>query len=143
MQTARRLIRHHRHLTGIVLVLVLALRVIVPSGFMPTVSDGRIVVAVCSGSGPMSITRPPPATHAVAGLHGDRNEPEHQPDHGKMDQPCAFAGLSTLAIAAVDAALLTVALALVAALAVRIAAPLATARASYLRPPLRGPPAAA
>jgi hypothetical protein len=76
----------------------------------------------------------------MAGMdHGDDHGSSKE--HGKPEMPCAFAGLSALALGAVDAILLPAALAFVAIVALRPARPSAVPRAPYLRPPLRGPPA--
>lgn len=60
---------------------VLLMRTLVPAGFMPTLQDGRMVVQLCTGTGPATMvldlgkTTPAP---------GDK----HDGDHG----PCAFSG---------------------------------------------------
>lgn len=106
------------------------MKIVMPSGFMPTISDGQIVVSVCSGMGPVTMTL------AVPGMHDKSN----RDGHGKAEQPCAFAGLSTPSLAAADPILLAAAILFVLMLGMRpLAMPTATAP-PYLRPPLRGPP---
>ena len=103
--------------------LALAMKLIVPAGFMPTISDGRFIVTVCTGTGPMSMAMP--------GL-----------DHGKSEAPCAFAGLAAPSLAAADAVLLAAAIVFVVALGVQPIGPRKTPDVPHLRPYLRGPPAA-
>lgn len=132
MHVLRRLALKNRKLAGLVLALALAMKLLVPGGFMPTSSDGGIVISICSGTGPTTMVM------TIPGLeHGKSNE-GHQ---GKADQHCAFAGLSVPSLAAADPVLLTIAIAFAMALALwPTTAPIVRAR-SHLRPPLRGPPA--
>lgn len=59
--------------------LVLLLRVLVPSGFMPVEANGRIVVQLCNGYGPASV---------VIDLGKEKPADEHK----ASDHPCNFAG---------------------------------------------------
>lgn len=107
------------------------MKIVVPSGFMPTISNGRIVVSVCSGIGPTTMVM------TIPGLEHKSDSEGHQ---GKAEQPCAFAGLSTPSLAAADPFLLAAAILFVLALGMRpLVLPTSTAP-PYLRPPLRGPP---
>lgn len=121
----------HRHLTLLILAAALAIRVLIPGGYMISADHGTITVSVCSG------VTAAPMTMAMPGM----------PDHGKKDahptgeQPCAFAGLSHQALGAVDALLLLAAIAFVMALGTAPAPRLRPLRTAYERPPLRGPPA--
>src|SRR3546814_12771157 len=82
------------------------LKVLVPAGFMPTVSSGTILVQLCSGQGPQTVMMELP------GRSGD-----HDPaDHKQADMPCAFSGLSSPALAAADPILLALAIALILAI---------------------------
>lgn len=96
---------------------------------------GRIVITICSGTGPVKMVMD------VPGLHGDMADHGKSKDHGKGEMPCVFSGLSAATTGAIDpiqlAALLVFVLA--AGLAVTILPGLL--RCAYLRPPLRGPPA--
>jgi hypothetical protein len=128
----RRLVLKNRKLAGFVLVLALAMKLLVPAGFMPTFSDGRIVVSICSGTGPTTMVM------TIPGLEHGKSKDGHQ---GKAEQPCAFAGLSAPSLAAADPMLLAIAIAFAMALALQpITASIIRAR-PHLRPPLRGPPA--
>lgn len=129
----RNLILANRRLACAVLVLALMMKIIMPTGFMPSVSNGQIVVSICSGTGPITMVM------TIPGLEHRKSEGDgHQ---GEAGQPCAFSGLSAPLLAAVDPILLAAAILFVVALGMRsLALPAATAP-PYLRPPLRGPPA--
>ena len=108
------------------------MRLIVPAGYMLDVSHGSIMVELCSGAGPMRMAM------AMPGMgHQDGGR-----EHGKTEQPCAFAGLAAPALGGADPILLAVAILFIMAVG-RCAAPtLSRPRAPRLRPPLRGPPSA-
>ncbi|WP_326525456.1 DUF2946 family protein [Sphingomonas sp.] len=133
MHSLRRLVLVNRPLACAIIALALMMKLVMPSGFMTTVVNGQIVVSVCSGTGPttMVITIPDLEHQKPAGN-------DHQ---GKVDQPCAFAGLSMPSLGAADPLLLAIATLFALALGMR-ATPASTATTPvYLRPPLRGPPA--
>ncbi|WNO54053.1 hypothetical protein [Stakelama saccharophila] len=58
--------------------LVLLLRILVPSGFMPVETDGKIVIQLCSGYGPAGIA--------------DLGKKKPTDQHKGSRHPCAFAG---------------------------------------------------
>lgn len=133
MQPLRRLVASHRLVAGAILALALAMKLVVPAGFMPTVADGRMVVRMCSGTGPMTMVM------TIPGL--DHSQPDREGHHDRHEQPCAFSGLSAPSLAAADPVLLALAILFVLAMGVRALAAPITAATPYLRPPLRGPPA--
>ena len=133
MHLARYLVFANRRLAGLILLLPLAMKLIVPVGFMPSVTDGRFTFSICSGAGPMVMAMP--------GMdHGKSSEPGQA---GKSEPPCAFSGLAAPALAAADAVLLAIALLFVMALGMRAVAPRHAPATPHLRPFLRGPPAKA
>jgi hypothetical protein len=68
----------------------LALRFLVPTGWMP-VSDARgFHLTLCSGSGPVEMPAMAMMHHAMAGM--DHHGPQHEQD--TQDHSCPFAGLS-------------------------------------------------
>jgi hypothetical protein len=92
---------------------------------------GSVVIELCSGYGPMKIDMP------MSGMsHHDQKD-----DHGKAEQPCAFAGLSSPSLAAADPILLALAIIFILVTVFRRSEINGTLAADYLRPPLRGPPA--
>ncbi len=112
----------------------LLMRVLVPAGFMPAASGGTIIVQICSGGS---------TQERVMALPVER-VPVPQHDHpGKAEAPCAFSALSAPTLGATDPALLVLALFFILALAVRVPLSIPRRTPSYLRPPLRGPPATA
>ena len=131
--TLRSLLARHRWLAIWLAGAALMLKVLVPAGFMPTVSSGTILVQLCSGQGPQTVMMELP------GRSGD-----HDPaDHKQADMPCAFSGLSSPALAAADPILLALAIAFILAmgfLGLSFALPGAS---PFLRPPPIGPPTAA
>ena len=121
----------HRHamIAMAIMVLVLAVRAFIPTGYMTSVSPTGLTVELCSGVSGKTVTI------ALPGQSG------HQ-DHGKdqADKPCAFASLSQAAASAIDPILLASATAFVIALGLRLEHSPPQARSAHLRPPLRGPP---
>jgi len=116
------------------------MKLLVPTGYMLASQSGHIAITLCPGAASMTATSMDMSTpdHIMAG----HAMPEHDPStsHGKTELPCAFSGLSALALASVDAILLAAAIAFVVALGVRRVHAPVHASAPHLRPPLRGPP---
>lgn len=111
-------------------VLALALRALVPQGFMVSqTEDLTLTVSICRDAG----VSPPNMTLEI---------PRKTPAPGHDDderQPCVFGGLGQAAtLPPVD--LLAAMLAFVMALALLPAPRIVLARLARLRPPLRGPP---
>jgi hypothetical protein len=128
----RRLIRSHVRLAALVCAAALALRLLVPAGYMVSGEGGRIAVTLCPGTAPVPAATMTAMHHAMPGHDAPKQ------DHA--DAPCAFAGLAVPTLGAVDPVMLAVALAIVAALALRPARAWRRRDAPHLRPPLRGPP---
>jgi hypothetical protein len=135
MEAFRALIRQHKPLAIFLLACALITKVVIPSGFMPVATGHGIAIEVCSGMGPVIAATP---ARAMPGM------PNHQEGHkdGKSDSPCVYAGLSAPSLAAADAVLLALAIVFVLAMGLQAALPIAPPSVSFLRPPLRGPPAA-
>ena len=143
MLPVRRLIRDYRAVAALLVALALALRLLVPAGYMPMIAQGSVVLAICDGAGPVTITAPAART-PMAGMHHHSGTPaDAAPVPSKPASACAFADLSTPAMASVDAVLLVAAIAYAVALAIRRVVPLRVREHGHLRPPLRGPPALA
>lgn len=132
MHSFRRLVLSNRKFAGLLLALVLAMKLLMPAGFMPTVADGHIVITICSGSGPTKMVM------AIPGMEHDKSGGEGHRDNTAT--PCAFSGLSTPSLAAADPVLLAAAILFVMVLGLRNAAPPVITASPHLRPPLRGPP---
>ena len=133
MHRLRNLVLANRPFACAVLALALMMKLVMPAGYMPTVSSGQIIVSICSGTGPMTMVM------TIPGLeHGKSEGDGHQ---GKTEQPCAFSGLNAPSLAAADPVLLAAAILFVLALGMRPLVLPASTAPPYLRPPLRGPPA--
>lgn len=126
MQSLRRLALNHRRLAALVFVLALLAKVLVPAGYMPSVTGKTITVAMCNGMGPLTISIP--------GTEGKQVQQT-------ADHPCLFAGLGSPGLAAADVAPLVAALLFAFVLALSPIQLPALRRTQHLRPPLRGPPA--
>jgi hypothetical protein len=143
----RRLLRQ-RLLVACLMAAVLALKLLVPTGYMIAAEAGQVDIVLCPGTMPA----PPPAGHhampAMMGAMGqhaatahDHSEHRDHREHPATQMPCAFAGLSAAVLSAADPVLIVALLAFVMASAlgpILLPAPFPSA---YLRPPLRGPPA--
>jgi hypothetical protein len=130
MQLLRAFFLHHRRMAALLIALALAMKALVPAGFMLGNDSRVITVQICADALGQQITQKIvlPSSHS-----GD--------DKAKSDSPCHFTALGHAMLGGADPVLL--ALALVFILALGFAPVLAPAprRIAFLRPPLRGPPA--
>lgn len=115
--------------------LVLSVRLLAPTGFMPTATPHGLVVKMCGGanSGQSVVIDPWPADDAT---HHDQAPKQHE-------APCAFASLPVLALAADAAPAMSAPGPLLHELDLPPPDMWALARVNFLTPPLRGPPARA
>ncbi|WP_342450650.1 DUF2946 family protein [Sphingomonas sp. CFBP 13728] len=133
MPAIRHLVQNRSLAIVLILAVSLALRLVVPSGYMPTMSHGKMIVSICSG------TMTEPMVLEVPGLAQQPDDASHDAP-AKHDTPCAYAGLTMAALAAVPLDLLIVALAFTMGSGLRPGpAPVETSRYG-LRPWARGPP---
>lgn len=137
MTHLRASIRKHRRLAIALLVLAFCFKAAIPAGMMVSSTASKVLtVTICAGSAgdlaPVNIVVPAKPDGGT----------DHSDEAGKGSL-CAFTGLAKAALGGADPVLLAAAFAfiLVLGLAPMRQAPLA--RIPYLRPPLRGPPAAA
>jgi hypothetical protein len=130
------LIRHSRTARGIFAVaalLVLLMRLVAPAGYMPTAMDGKLVVQLCTGTGPATM---------VIDLGKDSTAPGEK--HKADDAPCAFAGgFAGGLMGAVPPAMLLPALALARLVQGAAIADLTVHRLAAPPPPAIGPPLSA
>jgi hypothetical protein len=109
--------------------LALALKFLLPGGFMTVAQGKTMTIMLCASSGPASITIQMPM------------ESDHKPGSDKAaDTHCAFSSLGSPALAAADPVLLEAALLFAFVLALLAPTLPLVRRHPYLRPPLRGPP---
>jgi hypothetical protein len=136
MTRLRIFFRDHARLTLVLLALALAVKAVVPAGFMLAAGGDRfLTVTICSDASgiPQQMTI---ALPHKAGSSGD----EVQGDTG---QPCAFSGLGHAALGGADPLLLAASLAFILLVGLAPLPALPARDVPFLRPPLRGPPAAA
>jgi hypothetical protein len=129
-------IRHllaQRPLAALIVAAALALKLLVPAGYMVGSEGGRVTVSICSGTGPSTMVVELPEVGDEAG---------HGKDHGDggKEMPCVFSGLSAPALAATDPIQLAALIAFVLAIGLLPSAPPLPTRAAHLRPPSHGPP---
>lgn len=113
----------------------LLLKLVMPTGYMIGNDHGRIEITICTGMVPATMAMDMP------GVRGDMSGHGKSKEHGKAEQPCAFAGLSAAMTGPVDPIRLAELIAFIMTIGIAgvlLPTPAAPAR---LRPPLRGPPA--
>jgi hypothetical protein len=132
MDRLRTFFRRHSVLAFGLIALALCLKIVVPSGYMVSGDSRTFTVQVChdaSGAGQdLQITVP---------VKSSGSDAPGKPAKGE----CPYGALSMATLVGADAFVLALALAFIVALGL---APIRFAlaeRPSYLRPPLRGPPA--
>ncbi|ATE65091.1 hypothetical protein [Rhizorhabdus dicambivorans] len=132
MQGLRNYFRRHAGLAMLLVALALAVRALVPAGYMAGTSSTGLTVELCSGVAGESITIALPTDPAKDG-------------HGKAqaDGPCSFAALGLPAGPVTDPIQLALAIAFILLLGLLGETAPPVARRSQIRPPLRGPPLAA
>lgn len=133
MEMLRNLVAGNRTLASIVLLATLVMKAVIPAGYMVEIAPRTIFVSVCSDASDGHELK------QIAVPIKDAAPERH--DASKKD--CPFSTLGTAAVPGTDAGLLAVALVFLLALGF---VPVATVRLvglHHLRPPLRGPPAAA
>ncbi len=133
MRLLRAFIRNHRCLAVWLVALALCMKIMVPSGFMVGAAGKSLSITICDGRG---LEQTKQIVLLQAG-HG-RDIPD---DHGKAFDPCPYAALGMAALSGTPAMLLAVALAFIVMRAVWPTVAPQPAPRSFLRPPLRAPPA--
>ena len=134
MQLLRALIRNHRHFALPLLVIAFCIKAAIPSGFMVSASpDTVLTVTICSDAsdGLKTMQMIIPAKEQGGDHHEGKKRGEH----------CAFSGLAKVAMGGADAFLLALAFVFILVLGRAPMHRLPFRQFSYLRPPLRGPPA--
>ncbi len=132
MTRLRAIFFHHKRLALLLVAIALAMKALVPGGYMLGTQSQVITVSICGDASGLHQTR-----RIVVPREGGEKDTVSQ--HAKSG-PCAFSALGMDGLAGADPILLALALAFILAIGF---APLAspTLRAcAHLRPPLRGPP---
>jgi hypothetical protein len=124
----RRLILSRPRIAAALIALALAMKLVVPAGFMPVAGPGTMIVLVCTQMGPQRVAIEVPGA------------PSQPDDADRADQPCVFAGLGQALLPGADPVQIAAALAFILAIgfAAIVLRPLRRERHAW--PPLRGPP---
>lgn len=137
MTQLRALIRDHARLTLVLLALALAVKAVVPAGFMLSAGGERLLtVTICSeaSGSPKQMQIAIPGKQDAGGDHSDA---------ASKATHCAFAGLGNSALGGIDPLLLAGALAFILLIGFAPLPALPARDIPFLRPQLRGPPASA
>lgn len=133
MDSFRTFLRANRNLAALLVALALAMKALVPAGYMLAQQTTAFTVTICAdGQGKRivhEITVPKKAGH-----HGDSG------DHGKDNGLCSWSSLAGGALGSDAPELLAIGLAFILALGFLPAPPPVVRSAFRLRPPLRAPP---
>jgi len=136
MTRLRAMICDHARLTLVLLALALAVKVVVPAGFMMSGGGDRfLTVMICSdasGGGPKQMQ---------IAIPGKRDSGSNHSEQGTKAIHCAFSGLGHSALGGADPLLLVAALAFILLLGLAPLSSLPARDMPFLRPQLRGPPA--
>ena len=122
----------HRALAILVVMVALCMKIVVPSGYMIGQDSKVLTVQICD-----EIT----GNHAVKQLVIPMKDGGSESGQKQGKGECPFASLSMASLAGADPSLLALALSFILALGFAPARIPLPQRVSYLRPPLRGPPA--
>jgi hypothetical protein len=130
VQQLRSSIRRHRGLAACLIALALAMKALVPAGYMVGSTAHVLTIEICADSLGKHLTQ----TVLVPG--------ESKPaEHAKTDGTCNWGALGMAGLAGADLGLLALALAFILLLSTAPVRPVRERRSLHLRPPLRGPPA--
>ncbi|MEP9359704.1 DUF2946 family protein [Sphingomonas sp. KR3-1] len=125
----RAFFREHRWLALWLIAAALAVKSLVPAGYMLADTGARtLTMAICDGNGPATMTIDVPM------------DPGHKAPASKQDGGCAFSSLAHAAAGGANPALLLAAIAFLLALGFAPAATPALPRRAFARPPSQGPP---
>lgn len=132
MNRLRAFFMRRRALALLVVMAALCMKIVVPTGFMIGQNSKVLTVQLCTDGLGHAV-----AAKIVIPMKGDPADSSGK--QGKAE--CPFASLSMASMSGTDPAFLALALAFILALGFAPARTSHSKRVSYLRPPLRGPPA--
>lgn len=134
MSRFKALTRKHARLSLALVVFALAVKALLPAGFVVSATDERfLTVTICADASSA------PKQMQIA-IHGNDDIGGDQSKAADKDQPCAFSGLGHAALDGVDPVLLVAAIAFILLAGFAPLRPPALRDVAFLRPPLRGPP---
>lgn len=133
MNALRLFLRDYSRFAVLLLALALAMKALVPSGYMIGSQSKVLTISICADTQGGSYTK-----QVVLPDSGERSG---DTQHAKDGQACPFSALAMASLAGTDPVLLSLALGFILALGFAAASPTQPRRVPHLRPPLRGPPA--
>lgn len=128
MGTLRQILMRRRALAALLIAAALAMKALVPAGFMPEVSARSFTVLVCADATGDSRAR-------EVTVPGKPAKPGAQ-----AHEACPFGGLGQAAMGGADPLLLALAIGFILAMGVRAAPVLRLKRRRHAQPPACGPP---
>lgn len=131
MGTLRLFLRDHRRFAALLVALALAMKALVPAGYMVGGGARVITISICADSMENRYEK------RIVVPQNDKSTGEHAKD----GQACPFSALAMASLAGADPDLLALALTFILALGFATAPPLRLGAALRLRPPSQGPPA--
>lgn len=135
MTSLRAFCVHHTRLALLLVVMAMAMKALIPDGFMPDFGSRTISIQICADA--LGQTR----TKQI--IIGQKGEEPVKASHGKGEGICAFSALGHHGLGGADPILLAAALLFLIVLGFAPVIPAAPRRITFLLPPLRGPPALA
>ncbi|NBC35338.1 hypothetical protein GTZ99_02065 [Novosphingobium sp. FSY-8] len=138
MKRIRAFLQRRHGLTAAVLVVSLAMKALVPGGFMLEGGQQTVTIRICSDA-----NLPARQITLALPMRGDGPFPASHDGKGNATAPCHFGVLGQPTLDHGDPVLLAMALLLALALVFAPLLPAFVRRLFHLRPPLRGPPLAA
>jgi len=135
MNALRLFLRDRGRLAMLLLGLTLAMKALVPSGHMIDVQAKVLTISICADAQGGGYTK------QIVLPQGGESSGESR--HAKDGQACAFSALAMASLTGADPTLLGLALGFILALGFAAAPLPRPGPLPHLRPPLRGPPAAA
>lgn len=139
MSVLRRFLLRYRAMAFAVMVLALAMKAIVPAGYMVGAESKVLTIRICDETQLSAAVHN--ALHARDIAIPMKGEPAGK--HSKADGMCPYGALSFAGLAGADPIQLALALLFILATGFAALALPAPRRIAHLRPPLRGPPALA
>ena len=139
MHPFRTFLLRHRAMAIAVMALALAMKAIVPAGYMVGTESKVLTIRICDD------TQLSAAAHNALSARDIAIPMKGEPagKHSKADGTCPYGALSFAGLAGADPILLALALLFILATGFAALALPAPSRIAHLRPPLRGPPALA
>jgi hypothetical protein len=134
MASFRAFIGNHRHLALWLAAVALAMKALVPAGYMVGQQGNVLTVHICADAQAQHLTK-----QIVIPQKGGSSQDGSE--HGKASGTCPHSSLTKISLSGANATLLAVALIFILALGFADLALPALARLTHIRPPLRGPPA--